>query len=68
MIQFFLILSSDHYIDDINKFHISLKKSIEESKKERLIIFGVVPTYPATGYGYIESKDPKKIKILLLEK
>ena len=53
-----LILSSDHHIENINKFHNSLIKSIEESKKGNLIIFGVVPTYPATGYGYIESKDP----------
>ncbi len=53
-----LILSADHYIEDINKFHNSLKKSVEESKKGNLIIFGVLPTYPATGYGYIESKDP----------
>ena len=52
-----LILSSDHHIENINKFHNSLIKSIEESKKGNLIIFGVVPTYPATGYGYIESKD-----------
>ena len=53
-----LILSSDHHIEDINKFHNSLKKSFEESKKGNLIIFGVVPTYPATGYGYIGLKDP----------
>ena len=25
--------------------------------KDNLIIFGVPPTYPATGYGYIKSKD-----------
>ena len=54
-----LILSSDHHIEDINKFQNSLKQSIEESKKGNLIIFGVMPTYPATGYGYIESKDSK---------
>ena len=52
-----LILSSDHHIEDINKFHNSLKQSVEESKKGKLIIFGVLPTYPATGYGYIESKE-----------
>ena len=51
-----LILSSDHHIENINKFKNALKQGIEESKKGNLIIFGVVPTYPATGYGYIESK------------
>ena len=52
-----LILSSDHHIEDINKFQNSIKHSIKESKKGNLIIFGVVPTYPATGYGYIKSQD-----------
>ena len=39
-----LILSSDHYIEDIKKFQNSIKQSIEESKKGNLIIFGVIPT------------------------
>ena len=52
-----LILSSDHHIEDINKFQNSIKQSIEESKKGNLIIFGVIPNYPSTGYGYIELED-----------
>ena len=63
-----LILSSDHYIGDINKFQNSIKQSIEESKKGNLIIFGVIPTYPATGYGYIESKYPKTNQNILARK
>ncbi len=51
-----LILSSDHQIEDINKFHSSINNSIREALKDNLIIFGVSPTYPATGYGYIKSK------------
>ena len=63
-----LILSSDHHIKDINKFQNSLKQSIEESKKGNLIIFGVVPTYPATGYGYIESQDSKNNQDIIARK
>ena len=51
-----LILSSDHQIEDINKFHSSINNSIEEALKGNLIIFGVPPTYSATGYGYIKSQ------------
>ena len=47
-----LILSSDHQIKDINNFHLAIKSSIELSAKDNLIIFGVSPTYPSTGYGY----------------
>ncbi len=51
-----LVLSSDHQIEDINKFHSSINNSIEEALKGNLIIFGVPPTYSATGYGYIKSR------------
>ena len=51
-----LVLSSDHQIEDINKFHASINNSIEEALKGNLIIFGVPPTHPATGYGYIKSE------------
>ena len=38
-------------------FRESIKKSIELSQDGKLIIFGIVPTYPATGYGYIKAKN-----------
>ena len=51
-----LILSSDHQIKDINKFQQAINNSIHTALKDKLIIFGVPPTYPATGYGYIKSE------------
>ncbi|RPG57644.1 MAG: mannose-1-phosphate guanylyltransferase/mannose-6-phosphate isomerase [Flavobacteriales bacterium TMED235] len=51
-----LILSSDHQINDIKKFHLAIKNSIDIALKDNLVIFGVPPTYPATGYGYIKSE------------
>ena len=51
-----LILSSDHFIKNIDKFKKSIQNSIELATKENLIIFGIVPTHPATGYGYIQSE------------
>jgi len=51
-----LILSSDHLIKDNNKFKLAIKNSINLALKDNLIIFGVPPTYAATGYGYIKSE------------
>ena len=51
-----LILSSDHQIKDINKFQLSIKNSINIASQDNLVIFGIPPTYPATGYGYIKSE------------
>ena len=55
-----LILSSDHQIKDINNFHLAIKSSIDSALQDNLIIFGVPPTYPATGYGYIKSEKSLK--------
>ena len=52
-----LILSSDHHIERIDKFKKSIQNSIELAADGNLIIFGITPSYPSTGYGYIKSKD-----------
>ena len=52
-----LILSADHEILDIKKFHEGINIGIEEAQKNKLITFGIVPTYPETGFGYIKAKD-----------
>ena len=51
-----LILSSDHQIKDIDNFQYAIKNSIDLALKDNLVIFGVPPTYPSTGYGYIKSE------------
>ena len=57
-----LILSSDHIIQNKNNFLKSINSAIDLAKKGRLVTFGVVPTSPETGYGYIESKNELNIK------
>ena len=53
-----LILSADHEIGNIEKFLKIIKKGIEYSEKNSLVTFGIVPSSPETGYGYIESEEP----------
>ena len=60
-----LILSADHIIKDIDVFHRVLKEGFKYAEKENLVTFGIVPDYPETGYGYIESEfvlDAESIK------
>ncbi len=52
-----LVLSSDHYIKDNKKFRTTINKGYEFANKGRLVTFGIIPTRPETGYGYIEAKD-----------
>ncbi|MDH7513467.1 MAG: sugar phosphate nucleotidyltransferase [Clostridiales bacterium] len=48
-------LCADHLISKRDVFLRKLEASAEAAAKEEVIItFGIPPTYPATGYGYIE--------------
>ncbi|WP_042227446.1 mannose-1-phosphate guanylyltransferase [Paenibacillus popilliae] len=53
-----IVLPSDHIVKDQNEFVTILKTAVEVSKRGRhLITLGISPTYPETGYGYIESAN-----------
>ena len=50
-----LVLSSDHKIDEEEKFRAVIENACLDAKKGKLVTFGIIPTYPETGYGYIEA-------------
>jgi mannose-1-phosphate guanylyltransferase/mannose-6-phosphate isomerase len=52
-----IVLPSDHLITDLNAFHEALETAITYASKDKLVTFGIVPTRPETGYGYIKSGD-----------
>ena len=52
-----LILSSDHEIKDPLKFSNALEEGLNHLYKDELITFGVKPSSPETGYGYIEIEN-----------
>nr|WP_314445817.1 mannose-1-phosphate guanylyltransferase/mannose-6-phosphate isomerase [uncultured Sphingomonas sp.] len=48
-----LVLPSDHVIDDEPAFHAAVARALPEVHRGRIVTFGVQPTAPHTGYGYI---------------
>jgi mannose-1-phosphate guanylyltransferase/mannose-6-phosphate isomerase len=48
-----LVIPSDHVFDDEDFMSLVSKKIIDYN--ESISLFGILPKYPATGYGYIES-------------
>jgi mannose-1-phosphate guanylyltransferase len=50
-----VVLPADHVIRDTPAFLASLGKAEEVANQGYLVTFGIVPAYPATGYGYIET-------------
>lgn len=49
-----LVLSADNYIADLSAFHQSIVLAEQQAQLEQLVVFGVTPTEPHTGYGYIQ--------------
>ena len=52
-----LILSADNKITNKKNFQKSIKLGLPHAKKGKIVTFGIKPTSPETGFGYIESKD-----------
>jgi mannose-1-phosphate guanylyltransferase/mannose-6-phosphate isomerase len=53
-----LVLPADHVIKDIPAFHAAVARGAAATREGKLVTFGIVPTRPETGYGYIEA-DPR---------
>jgi len=50
-----LILPADHDIKDVTAFHRAIAAATDAAIAGSIITFGVKPTYPATGYGYVKA-------------
>ncbi len=54
-----LVAPSDHVIPDTAIFHEAIKVGLSHVKNQKIVTFGIKPTHPETGYGYLElSTDP----------
>jgi len=51
-----IVTPSDHLIEDLKAYENAMKKAIDLAQKDYIVTFGVHPTRPETGYGYIEHK------------
>ncbi|MBQ8458607.1 mannose-1-phosphate guanylyltransferase [bacterium] len=49
-----LVLPSDHLIQNYNLFEKSVNNAQKLAKRDYIVTFGVKPTYPETGYGYVK--------------
>ena len=53
-----LALSSDHLVNNKTKLKEAIALALKFTNKNKIVTFGVIPTSPETGYGYIKSKKP----------
>jgi mannose-1-phosphate guanylyltransferase len=52
------IQTSDHYIRNRDLFHYLISTAFDVAQQNYLVTLGITPTYPSTGYGYIQRGVP----------
>ncbi len=63
-----LVLPADHVIRDVPAFHAALERARVEAEKGKLVLFGIVPTAPETGYGYVKSSQVNGLEAVPVER
>ena len=52
------IQTADHHIRNKDLFKYLISTAIEVAEKNYLVTLGITPTFPSTGYGYIQQGEP----------
>jgi mannose-1-phosphate guanylyltransferase/mannose-6-phosphate isomerase len=56
-----LVLPSDHLISDVAAFAEAVQAATTLAEQGYLVTFGIAPTGPETGFGYIEADQARKL-------
>lgn len=54
-----IVTPSDHIIGLMEDYNVAISEAVSKAKDGFIVTFGIVPTKPETGYGYIEHKGDK---------
>ena len=52
-----IVTPSDHIIDEMEAYNNAIAEAIAKAQENYIVTFGIVPTKPETGFGYIEHKN-----------
>lgn len=59
-----LILAADHLIENQAAFSAAVERAQVLAQQGKLVTFGITPTIPETGYGYIEHQGEEVIRFV----
>jgi mannose-1-phosphate guanylyltransferase len=57
-----LVTPSDHLIQNEAEYKKVVQKAKELAQENTLVTFGITPTFPETGFGYIEAVEGENVK------
>ncbi len=65
-----LVQPSDHVIASLPRFHDAITHGLAAAQAGMLVTFGIKPTRPDSGYGYIQAGDPVNgsVEVLAVER
>lgn len=63
-----LVSPTDHVIPDVDAFHAALARGKDAAKAGQIVTFGVAPTRPETGYGYLELSASTVSEVVALKR
>jgi mannose-1-phosphate guanylyltransferase / mannose-6-phosphate isomerase len=53
-----LILAADHAIEKVDAFYAACRAALPGAESGHIVTFGVIPSEPATDYGYLKPGEP----------
>lgn len=53
-----LVMPADHKIADMDAFAVAVQSALPLAQSSKLVTFGITPSSPETGYGYIKAGAP----------
>ncbi len=54
-----LVMPADHAIGNLPRFHAAIRTAANYAAQGAFVVFGVAPSRPHTGYGYIKQGTPR---------
>ena len=54
-----LVMPADHHIESVAGFRTAVRQAVPYAEKGGIVTFGITPTRPETGYGYIKAGEPE---------
>jgi mannose-1-phosphate guanylyltransferase/mannose-6-phosphate isomerase len=63
-----LVLPSDHFIGEPESFRAAVLAAVPAAEKGNIVTFGIKPSRPETGYGYIKSGRKRAGGVRLVER
>jgi mannose-1-phosphate guanylyltransferase/mannose-6-phosphate isomerase len=56
-----LVLPADHVIQNETLFGEAIEQAVQQANEGKIVTFGVHPSYPETGYGYIQAESKSAV-------